>query len=418
METKTRHTAQPQRVILKPGREAALQRQHPWLFSGGIARVQGDPELGAAVPVYSADGDFLAWGHYSPHSQIRARLFSWDADAAIDTPEFWRQRLQRALAARATLLAAGRTNACRLVYAESDGIPGLIVDRYADAVVVQFLTAGMTARRELFTELLWELLAPRTLYERSDADVLQKEGLSSRTGLLRGAPLAGPIEILENGLRFFVDLESGHKTGFYLDQRPNRQRLADTAAASAQSGHAPSLLNVFAYTGSFGVYGMAHGAETLVNIDTSTEALALGRENLAANGLEGAVEDIADNAFGVLRALREEGRRFDIIVLDPPKFAFSQKDVHKASRGYKDINLQALHLLNPGGVLFTFSCSGAISSELFQKIVFGAALDTGRHTQIIGWLNQGCDHPVALTFPESAYLKGLICRVADHRGQL
>ena len=401
-------------ITLKRGRETAVRRRHPWLFSGGIARIKGQPTPGDLVAVHGADGAFLAWGHYSPHSQIRVRLVSWEESDRPATPEFWRARLRRAFAARAPLLAAGATTACRLVHAESDGVPGLVVDRYGETVVVQYLTAGAEARRELFADLLWELLGPQSLYERSDADVRQKEGLKSRTGLLRGAEPPQMVEILENGLRFGVDVRRGHKSGFYLDQRENRQRLRETLAELVQAGQAPTLLNVFSYTGGFAVYGLAGGAVSVVNVDTSAEVLRLGQENLARNDLaHAAVEDIAGNAFKVLRQLRQEGRQFDVIVLDPPKFAFTQRDVQRAARGYKDINLQAFHLLRPGGILFTFSCSGAISADLFQKIVFGAALDARCDAQIVGRLTQSSDHPVALTFPEGQYLKGLVCKANE-----
>ncbi|MBN1875022.1 MAG: class I SAM-dependent rRNA methyltransferase [Anaerolineae bacterium] len=402
------------RIILKPKREASVLRRHPWIFSGGIVRVEGKPETGALVVVHSAGGEFLAWGHYSPHSQIRARLVSWDADETPDTPTFWRGRIQRAIAGRVPILSP-TINACRLVHAESDGIPGLIVDRYAGTVVVQYLTAGTEARRELFTDLLWELLSPRSLYERSDADVRQKEGLASRVGLLRGVEPPGSVEIIENGLYFGIDVRQGHKSGFYLDQRENRQRLRDLVAGMACTGPSPDLLNAFAYTGGFAVYGLAGGVVSVVNVDTSADVLRQGRENLARNGFETAsVEDIVGDAFAVLRDLRQAGRQFDVIVLDPPKFAFTQRDVQKAARGYKDINMQALHLLRPGGLLLTFSCSGAISADLFQKILFGAALDAGVEARIIGTLTQGRDHPVALTFPEGAYLKGLVVERAYH----
>ncbi|MFP4394897.1 MAG: class I SAM-dependent rRNA methyltransferase [Anaerolineales bacterium] len=413
------------RVVLKPGREAVVQRRHPWIFSGAVDSIVGDdPPGGGLVAVLQAGGDFLAWGHYSPHSQIRVRLFSWREDAAVESPDFWEARLRRALAARAPLLADPQTTACRLVNAESDGIPGLIVDRYGDVLVIQYLAAGVEARREMLAAAIWRVasehgLAPATLYERSDVEVREKEGLPLRAGLIRGEPLPDHVEILEHGLRFLVDVRSGHKTGFYLDQRPNRQRLREAVTAwrrahPAEATGAPALLNVFAYTGGFGIYGIAGGAASVVNIETSADALALGRENLARNDWAAsdiAIEDITDDAFEALRALRESGRRFDMIVLDPPKFAASKRDVPSASRGYKDINFQALHLLRPGGLLFTFSCSSAISADLFQKIVFGAALDAGRRTQMIGYLAQGSDHPTALTFPEGSYLKGLICRV-------
>lgn len=400
------------RLFLKPGREASVLRRHPWVYSGALGRVEGAPTAGALVAVHSADGTFLAWGHFSPHSEIRVRLVAWEGDADPDAPEFWRQRLTRAVAARAPLLASGETTACRLVHAESDGIPGLIVDRYGDTVVFQLLTAGAEARRSLWADLLREQLAPVTLYERSDVDVRTKEGLKPRVGLVAGVEPPERLAVRENGLRFLVDVRRGHKTGLYLDQRENRQRVREQVAAWVHAKRPPTLLNVFAYTGSFALYALAGGAASVVNVDSSAEVLQWGRATLAENALTAAsVEDVTGDAFQVLRGLRQAGRRFDLLVLDPPKFAFTQSDVQKAARGYKDINLQAFHLLNSGGLLFTFSCSGAISADLFQKIVFGAALDAGRDAQIVGWLAQGSDHPVALTFPEGAYLKGLICRV-------
>lgn len=404
------------KVFLKPGRETAVQRRHPWVFSGGIARVEGQPDPGALVAVHSADGAFLAWGHYNANSQIRVRLLSWDATVDADAPDFWRTRLERACAGRAPLLADGRTTACRLVHAESDGLPGLIVDRYGDTLVLQALTAGIEARRSLITAALADLLQPRSIYERSDAEVRQQEGLPSRVGRLYGNEPPATLEILENGLRFLVDVRRGHKTGFYLDQRDNRQLLSTRVAALARTGCAPDVLNVFAYTGGFTLYALAGGAlgaRSVVNIDASPEVLQLGQRNLAHNDLDAArVTDITGNAFQVLRTFRQHGHSYDVIVLDPPKFAFTQKDIQKAARGYKDINLQAFHLLRTGGYLFTFSCSGAISADLFQKIVFGAALDAEREVQLVGWMSQAEDHPVALTFPEGAYLKGMLCRVS------
>jgi 23S rRNA (cytosine1962-C5)-methyltransferase len=339
------------------------------------------------------------------------RLFCWSEDARPHTTEFWRQRLQRAIDLRDSLRRDPLTNAYRLVYAESDGIPGLIVDRYGDALVVQFLTAGADRASVLYTDLLMELTTPRTIYERSDTDVREHEGLGASGGLLRGADPEPITEIVENGLSYLVDIRNGHKTGFYLDQRENRRRFRDLAMAAAPQGE---MLNVFSYTGAFTVCGLAAGIASAVNVDASSEALALGRQNIALNRLPVEhVDDVAGDAFEVLRRIRRQGRQFDLIVADPPKFAFTQRDVPRATRGYKDINLQAIHLLKPGGLLFTFSCSGAISEDLFQKIVFGAALDTGRDVQIVGRLTQGCDHPVALTHPEAAYLKGLICRAVS-----
>ncbi len=396
------------RIILHAQRDVSVRRRHPWLFSGAIARVEGAPKPGALVAVYSFDDTFLAWGHYSAASQIRARLFAWDKGFAPETAEFWRGRLERAIAARQPLLADGSTSACRLVNAESDHIPGLVVDRYGDVTVVQYLSAGTDARRELFNDLLVELLHPTTLYERSDVDVREKERLAPREGLIYGAEPPACVEVVENGLRFGVDVRHGHKTGFYLDQRDNRALVRD--AVKRQDG--PTVLNTFAYTGGFAVYALAGGASAVTNVDTSAEALRVGRENLARNGFaEAAVEDIEGDAFTVLRELHNQKRTFDVVILDPPKFAFTQGDVQRAARGYKDINMQALRLLNPGGLLFTFSCSGAISADLFQKIVFGAALDVKRDAQIVGRMTQSSDHPIALTFPEGEYLKGLVCRV-------
>ncbi|MBN2390020.1 MAG: class I SAM-dependent rRNA methyltransferase [Anaerolineae bacterium] len=408
------------RVILAPRRDVSVRRRHPWLFSGAIRRVEGAPSPGALVAVHSAEGEFLAWGHYSAASQIRVRMFAWDEDFVPDTADFWRARLERAIAARQPGLADGTTTACRLVNAESDGIPGLVVDRYGDVIVVQYLSAGVDARRELFNDLLVTGLHPITLYERSDVDVREKERLTQREGLLYGAESPETVEILENGLRFGVDVRQGHKTGFYLDQRDNRALVREAVAHfNAAHFNAPTVLNTFAYTGGFAVYALAGGASAVTNVDTSAEALRVGRENLARNGFEEAdTEDIEGDAFTVLRELHNQKRtatrsRFDIVILDPPKFAFTQKDVKRAARGYKDINMQAMRLLNPGGLLFTFSCSGAISADLFQKIVFGAALDVKRDAQIVGRMTQSSDHPVALTFPEGEYLKGLVCRIAD-----
>ncbi len=396
------------KLYLKPGREESVLRRHPWIFSGGIARVEGHPKAGESVAVHSADGAFLAWGQYSPASQIRVRLVSWTASDDPDAPEFWRMRLKRAIAMRAPLLADGTTDSCRLIFAESDGVPGLIVDQYGDVLVLQALTAGAQARRHLYTDLLFDLVAPRTLYERSDAEVREKEDLIPYTGLLRGQEPPALVPIRENGLSFQVDVRKGHKTGFYLDQRPNRLSLRQHIEQRRRAELGTTVLNVFSYTGAFTAYALAGGAESVVNVDASTEALSLGHHHWSSDA---PVTDVVGDAFRVLRDLRTEGRAFDVVILDPAKFAFSQADVQRAARGYKDINLQGLHLLRPGGLLFTFSCSGAISADLFQKILFGAALDAGREVQIIGWMAQGSDHPVALHFPESAYLKGLVAQV-------
>jgi len=399
-------------IILKPLKEKAVKRHHPWIFSGAIARVEGKPKPGALVAIYSSEGEFLAWSHYSPQSQIRARLVSWNERADPESRDFWRERLEGALEGRRPLAADGTTTAFRLIHAESDGFPGLIVDQYGETLVAQYLTVGMEERRDLLNGLLMWMLHPITLYERSDIDIRQKEGLAPRAGLIQGKEPPKYIEVLENNLGFLVDIQQGHKTGFYLDQRENRARLRQAVERRVQLVEPPRVLNVFSYTGGFGIYAVAGGAASVTNVDSSAEALRIGWQNLSHNGFaSAAVKDIEGNAFEVLRTLYEKGHKFEIVILDPPKFAFTQKDVQRAARGYKDINMLALNLLERNGLLFTFSCSGAISAELFQKIVFSAAIDVGRNVQIMDRMTQGIDHPVSLTFPEGDYLKGLICRV-------
>ena len=391
------------RVILRPGREKAVLRRHPWVFSGAVARIEGHPADGDVVAVLADDGTFLAQGYLNRRSQIVVRLLTWSPEERIDEG-FWRQRLEVAIRGRASLLAAER-GACRLVHAESDGLPGLVVDRYGAFLAVQFLTLGVDRRRHLLVEALADLLRPQGIYERDDEAVREKESLPLQTGVLWGEAPPELVEVEEGGLRFLVDLREGHKTGFYLDQRENRQKVLRYAAGR-------EVLNAFAYTGGFGLYALQGGAAHVVNVDASERALDLARRNFALNGWgEPQAEFVVGDVFQVLRRYREEGRRFDLIVLDPPKFAHSAADVPAATRGYKDVNLLAFQLLREGGVLFTFSCSGAISADLFQKVVFSASLDAGREAQVLERLTQASDHPVLLSFPEGEYLKGLVCRV-------
>jgi len=393
-------------VRLKAGREKSLLRRHPWVFAGAIDSLDGAPQDGDTVRVLGQDGDFLAWAAYSPGSQIRLRVWSWRADERIDA-FFFRQRLSRAIAVRAELIPAERSNALRLVHGESDGLPGLIVDRYADTLAAQFLSSGAERWKETLADLLLELTGAGRLYERSDADVRRLEGLAERSGPLRGDPPPQRLPIHENGLKFWVDVAHGHKTGHYLDQRDNRRRLMQLAGGR-------QMLDCFAYTGGFSVHALAGGAESVFVVDSSAEALALARENLRLNDLPAERAEWQEgDVFQVLRGLRDRGRSFDLIVLDPPKFAPTAAHVEQAARGYKDINLLAFKLLRPGGLLFTFSCSGGIGVELFQKIVAAAALDAGAQAQIVEYLHQAPDHPVALNFPEGTYLKGLVVRVGS-----
>lgn len=396
------------RIILKRKREKPVLRRHPWVFSGAIEAVQGNAQSGDLVDVVDNNGRFLARGLYNPHSQIRVRLLTWQANEAIDT-RFWQRRLAAAINGRRAMQLEPATNAYRLVFSEADNLPGLIVDKYDQFLVMQCLTAGMDKRKEQLAALLAEQLHPKGIIERSDADVRQKEGLQPHKGVLWGAEPPGHIMILENNLRFDVDLLAGHKTGFYLDQRPNRAVIGQPQYAAGKR-----VLNLFAYTGGFAVYTAVAGASQIINVDSSIPALELAETNVKQNAGERPQDEyIAADVFDLLRYYRETNEQFDLIVLDPPKFTHSQQDLEKASRGYKDLNLLAMQLLKPGGLLATFSCSGLVSAELFQKIVFAAALDAGRHAQIWQWLHQGADHPTAVYFPESAYLKGLLCAIGE-----
>jgi 23S rRNA (cytosine1962-C5)-methyltransferase len=399
-------------LILKPGREKSLLRRHPWVFSGAIARLDGNPASGATVDLLAANGQFLARASYSPSSQIRARLWTFDPSEQIDA-DFFRKRIAVALSARTTWHLPPATNALRLINAESDGLPGLIVDRYADILVLQSLTAGSEYWKVTLADLLLELTSLKDIYERSDADVRELEGLSPKVGLLRGANPHLKFPILENNLKFNVNLEIGHKTGFYLDQRVNRLRVRDLAEGR-------DVLDCFCYTGGFTVNALAGGAKTVLSVDSSAEALSLCLENVALNlspvndsSSRMSSQSIQEgDVFQLLRKNRDEGKSFDMIILDPPKFAPTAAQAEKAARGYKDINLLAFKLLRPGGLLFTFSCSGGVDAALFQKIVASAALDAGVEAQVVEHLAQAPDHPVALNFPEGAYLKGLVCRKA------
>ena len=394
------------RILLKPGREKPVINRHPWLFSGAIQQIEGAPEPGDLTAVCDSNGRFLATAYFNPHSQIRARLLTWDKQKKID-PDFWRQRLSRALNHRQTLEFEPETTAYRLISAEADGLPGLIVDKYDDTLVMQCLTTGIDRRKKLLANILAELLNPTGILERSDVDVRRKENLPLVSGLLWGQVAVNNLIIMENGLQFFVDLTTGHKTGFYLDQRDNRALVCQSRFTAGKE-----ILNVFAYTGGFAVYAAAAGAQSITNIDVSIPALELAEQNLALNNLERPSDEyIAGDAFEVLRYFRDNQRQFDVIIMDPPKFAHSQRDIKNAARGYKDLNWLALRLLRPGGLLATFSCSGLVTPDLFQKILFGAALDAQRKVQIMHFMTQGADHPIEITFPESAYLKGFLCSV-------
>lgn len=391
-------------VRLKPGREKSLLRRHPWVFSGAIASMSGDPTDGETVEIQSADGAFLGWGAYSPASQIRLRVWSFNQDQPINA-NFFRNRLKRALDLRIASGIPVQSDSYRLVHAESDGLPGLIVDRYADTLVIQLLSSGPERYRDHIADQLLQLTGLVRIYERSDADVRRLENLPERSGPLRGAAPSDYLAIEENGLRFWVDVVSGHKTGHYLDQRANRLRVRSLA-------HGRSVLDCFSYSGGFSINALAGGASSVTAIDASAQALALIKDNLIFNNLDTSrLEVIEADVFKALRLFRDQDRKFDLVVLDPPKFAPTAAFAEKAARGYKDINLLALKLLNSGGLLVTFSCSGGIEPELFAKIVAGAALDARVNGRVLERLFQAADHPTALNFPEGAYLKGLVVAV-------
>ncbi len=391
-------------IILKAQREKSLRRRHPWIFSGAIAKVDGKPQPGETVAVTSAGGESLGYGAWSPHSQIRVRMWSFDPVTVI-TADFFERKLKRAIESRSTFLKESDSPACRLVNSESDGLPGLIVDRYSDFLVCQFLSAGAEFWKKDIVSHLNTLMSNNGIYERSDVDIRKKEGLTSRAGVLSGEEPPELVEIQEGVCRYAVDIRKGHKTGFYLDQRDNRRYAGEYA-------HKADVLNCFSYTGGFAVAALKAGAESVTNIDSSAAALTLARHNIELNELnKELVTNVEGDVFKVLRSYRDESKLFDVIILDPPKFAESKNQIIRAGRGYKDINLLACKLLKPGGTLVTFSCSGQISRELFGKIVADAVLDAGRDAQIIRQLGQPADHPVATCFPEGSYLKGVVCRV-------
>ncbi len=391
-------------IILKPGREKSVLLRHPWIFSGAIASVAGEPCSGETVAVYSSRKELLGLAAYSPTSSIRARMWTWDAGETIDR-DFFTRRLRAAILRRKVAVQADESDAYRLVHAESDGLPGLVIDRYADYLVFQFLTAGSEAWRAELVQLGLDAAGCRNAYERSDVEVRRLEGLPERCGILAGDPPPELLQIHENGLSFLVDIQRGQKTGFYLDQRRNRQRIRELSAGR-------EVLNCFCYSGGFSVYAIAGGTAGVTSIDSSHEAVELGRRNVRLNGFADNEADwVVGDVFQYLRALRDQARQFDLVILDPPKFAPTAAQAERAARGYKDINLLAMKLLRPGGLLATFSCSGGISAELFQKIIAGAALDAGAEARVLEILSQAPDHPVALNFAEGAYLKGLICQV-------
>jgi 23S rRNA (cytosine1962-C5)-methyltransferase len=383
-------------LILKPGREKSLLRRHPWIFSGAIERVAGDPTPGETVAVRASDGSFLAWAAFSPQSGIRARVLSWEERERIDEV-FFRGRVQAAIKRRGEFARA--TDSVRLIHGEADELPGVVCDRYADVVALQFSTVGAERWRDAIADAVMAETRCAAAYERSDLEVRTLEGLAPRTGWLRGEASDAAVTIVEHGLWYRVDLAHGQKTGFYLDQRANRERVRALATGR-------DVLDCFCYTGGFSLNALAGRAKSVLSIDSSAAALSMAQANARLNSMVG--EWMEGDVFQAFRSLRAEGRSFDLIILDPPKFAPTAGHAEKAARAYKDINLLALKLARAGGLIATFSCSGGVPAALFQSIIAGAAADADARFQVLARLQADFDHPVVLTFPEGEYLKGLV----------
>jgi 23S rRNA (cytosine1962-C5)-methyltransferase len=393
------------RLFLKPGKERSVLRRHPWIFAGSVARLEGRVRAGDTVEVLSDDGRLLGRAAWSPESAIRARMWTFAGDVTIDHAYFKRS-IAAAVARRASHPLLAGQDGVRLIHGESDGLPGVIADRFGNVLVIQLTSVGAEKWRDAIVAALVHATGCAAVYERSDSEVRAREGLGPVTGCIYGELPEGPLLIDESGVRMEVDVVSGHKTGFYLDQRDNRRLTALLARDRA-------VLNCFCYSGGFSLQALAGGAASVLSVDSSEPALDAARRNMTNNPQLDAerAQWLQADVFEALRTLRGEGRRFDLIILDPPKFAPSAAHVERASRAYKDINLFGFRLLNPGGILMTYSCSGGIGVELFQKIVAGAASDAGADARIIHRLSAAADHPVGLAVPEGEYLKGLVVEV-------
>ena len=390
-------------VYLVKGREKSLHRRHPWIFSRGIARIEGTPALGETVDVFDIQGKWLARGAFSPHSQIRVRVWTFEQEDI--NVAFFIKRLTQAKALREHLALRDDLTAYRFIASESDGLPGITIDRYENYFVCQLLSAGAEAQKENLLEALKTLYPDCSIYERSDVSVRKKEGLKERTGVLFGDTPPDALIIKEHGIKMGVDIVHGHKTGFYLDQRDSRH-------AAMKYLSQKRVLNCFSYTGAFGLYALKAEAKEVHNIDVSELAQNVAKSNTQMNGFDlSKAHFIQADVFKLLREYRAKGERFDVVIMDPPKFAESKSQLQGACRGYKDINMLAMQILNPGGILLTYSCSGLMDSALFQKIIADAAVDAHRSVQFIERFQQAADHPVDTAYPEGFYLKGFACYV-------
>ncbi|MEN4768163.1 23S rRNA (cytosine(1962)-C(5))-methyltransferase RlmI [Duffyella gerundensis] len=392
------------RLILAKGREKSLLRRHPWVFSGAVARMEGKAQLGETIDICDSQGKWLAKGAWSPESQIRARVWSWQADESIDI-DFFVKRLQAAQQLRDWLAERDDLDSYRLIAGESDGLPGVTIDRFGTFLVMQLLSAGAEYQRAAIITALQKCYPDCAIYDRSDVSVRKKEGLELVQGPVTGEIPPPLLPITEHGMKLLVDIQTGHKTGYYLDQR-------DSRLATRRYAQNKRVLNCFSYTGGFAVSALLGGCTEVFSVDTSQAALDIARENVELNGLDlTKAQFVRDDVFKLLRRYRDEGEKFDLIVMDPPKFVENKNQLNGACRGYKDINMLAMQLLNPGGILLTFSCSGLMATDLFQKIIADAALDAQRDVQFIEQFRQAADHPVIASYPEGMYLKGFACRV-------
>lgn len=390
-------------IILKKGKEKAAILRHPWIFSGALDKIKGKPANGEIVAVWSASQEFLAYGYFNDQSRVALRLMEWDQNVTID--EAWyTQRLEKAIASRAHLLNEN-TNTCRLVFSEADLLPGLIVDKYADFLSLQILSAGMENVKETIINILRSLLNPKGIFDKSDAGARKHENLEPEQGLLWGEEPPEFIEVKENGIVYHINIADGQKSGFYCDQRDNREILAAYTEGK-------SVLDCFCYSGGFTLNSLKAGASHVTSVDSSALAIETLQHNLKLNGFSETMQtSVQSDVNKQLRVFKEENQKFDVVVLDPPKYAPSRSALDRAARAYKDLNRLGMMLLEPGGILATYSCSGAVDMETFKQIIAWAALDAGREVQILKQFHQPEDHPIRMSFPEGEYLKGLLLRV-------